>query len=126
MSPYSLQPTPYTLHLTPNALQPCSLHPTPYTLFPTPYNPAVYTIHPTPCTLHPTLYTLHPTPYTLQATVGVNHFRLWTFVGKRLDPVVLDFGSLGRDQTFCCARFVFMQYKVLSRYFSKTQRFVSA
>ncbi|KAJ1480210.1 hypothetical protein T484DRAFT_1811435 [Baffinella frigidus] len=44
-------------------------------------------------------------------TVGVNHCRLWTFVGKRLDAVVLDFGTLGRDQTFCCAAFVFMQYK---------------
>ena len=42
--PYTLHPTPCTLHLT------------------------LYTLHPTPCTLHPTLYTLDLTPYTLHHT----------------------------------------------------------
>ena len=42
---------PYTLHPTPGTLHPYNLHPTPY---------------PTPCTLHATRYTLHPTPYNLR------------------------------------------------------------
>ena len=52
-----VNPTPYTLHLTPH-----TLHPAPYTLHPTPY-----TLHPAPYTPCPTACTLHPTPYTLSA-----------------------------------------------------------
>jgi len=54
-TPYSLLPTPYTLHPIP-----CTLLPTPYSLHPTPY-----TVLPTPYSLLPTHSTLHPQPYTL-------------------------------------------------------------
>ena len=69
-TPYTLPPTLYFLHPTPNPTlyflhpapnpTPCSLHPAPYTLHPT-----SYTLHPTP---HPTSYTLHPTPHPTSYT----------------------------------------------------------
>ena len=64
---YSL-PTPYTLHPTP-----CTLHPTPHTLHLT-----SCTLHPTPHTLHPTSFTLHPTPYTLTDKAQTTHHEPFT------------------------------------------------
>jgi hypothetical protein len=51
----------------------------------------------------------HPSVNTF-VTCGVDHLKLWSFTGRRLDPAAPLLGALGRAQTFCCVEFVFLQY----------------
>ena len=51
----------------------------------------------------------HPSVNTF-VTCGVDHLKLWSFTGQRLDPAAPLLGALGRAQTFCCVEFVFLQY----------------
>ncbi|EKX46964.1 hypothetical protein GUITHDRAFT_107314 [Guillardia theta CCMP2712] len=43
-------------------------------------------------------------------TCGVDHIRFWKPVGAKLAPMLPSFGELGRNQTFLCIGFCFVQY----------------
>ena len=104
-TPYTLNPTHYTLHTKPTHYtlhtshyniprgatasgrflgrgekSSHCVHPTPYTLHRRPYTLHLrpYTLHPTPYTLHLRPYTLHLRPYTLHLRPYTLHRRPYT------------------------------------------------
>jgi len=44
-------------------------------------------------------------------TCGVDHIKFWHVAGVGLRPFLPNFGSLGRNQTFLCVDFCYMQYQ---------------